>query len=129
MTQTTRSVGFTSTRKGMTTIHAEPVAKVYPVIPTPAMVDAALDSWCAPGWRNRPKHASFDRHAMSDAIAAAMSASAYADVLEALISVRKLISEAAATGFNYKDGDWSERLYLSQQKTSTAIAKATGESK
>lgn len=48
------------------------------------------------------------------------------DLLEALLSVRSLISEAAATGFNYKDGDWPERLYFSQQKTSAAIEKARG---
>lgn len=48
------------------------------------------------------------------------------DLLEALLNVRKLISEAAATGFNYKDGDWPERLYFSQQETSAAIDKARG---
>ena len=46
------------------------------------------------------------------------------DLLEALLNVRSLISEAAAAGFNYKDGDWPERLYFSQQKTSAAIEKA-----
>ena len=48
------------------------------------------------------------------------------DLLEALESVRHIIAEAAVTGFNYKDGDWPERLYESQQATSRAIAKAKG---
>jgi len=33
------------------------------------------------------------------------------DLLSALLSVNKLISEAAMTGFNCKDGDWPERLF------------------
>ena len=44
---------------------------------------------------------------------------------EALTNVRKIISEAAATGFNCHDGDWAERLYLSQQKTSAALSAPT----
>lgn len=48
------------------------------------------------------------------------------EMLAALASVNKLISEAAMTGFNYKDGDWPERLFLSQQATSAAIRKALG---
>lgn len=47
-----------------------------------------------------------------------------ADMLSALLNVRALISEAAQTGFNWKDGDWAERLFESQQVTSAAIAKA-----
>ncbi len=47
------------------------------------------------------------------------------DMLAALQNVQKLISEAAMTGFNHKDGDWPERLFLSQQVTSAAINKAT----
>ena len=47
------------------------------------------------------------------------------DMLTALCNVQKLISEAAMTGFNCKDGDWAERLFFSQQMTSTAIEKAT----
>jgi hypothetical protein len=46
------------------------------------------------------------------------------DLLEALRSVQKLISEAAMTGFNCHDGDWAERLFHSQQATSAAIKKA-----
>lgn len=48
------------------------------------------------------------------------------DLLEALRNVQQLISEAAMTGFNYKTGDWPERLFASQQKTSAALARATG---
>jgi len=46
--------------------------------------------------------------------------------LAALQNVRKLISEAAMTGFNYKDGDWADRLFFSQQETSRAIALLNG---
>ena len=47
------------------------------------------------------------------------------ELLEALVNVQKLISEAAMTGFNWKDGDWADRLFFSQQKTSQAIERAT----
>jgi len=47
------------------------------------------------------------------------------DMLAALKALNKLISEAALTGFNYKDGDWADRLYASQQTTSAAIKAAT----
>lgn len=50
------------------------------------------------------------------------------EALAALRNVNKLISEAAMTGFNWKDGDWADRLFHSQQKTSTAIAKAEARS-
>lgn len=60
------------------------------------------------------------------AVATARLIAAAPDLLDALLNVRKLISEAAATGFNYKDGDWPGRLYFSQQKTSAAIEKANG---
>jgi hypothetical protein len=46
------------------------------------------------------------------------------DMLAALRNVNKLISEAAMTGFNCKDGDWADKLFFSQQMTSDAIAKA-----
>ena len=51
------------------------------------------------------------------------------EILAALLDVRALISEAAQTGFNWKDGDWTERLYASQQVTSAAIAKALGDAR
>ena len=47
-------------------------------------------------------------------------------ILDALINVQKIISEGAMTGFVPTDGDWAERLFASQQKTSQAIAEATG---
>jgi hypothetical protein len=46
------------------------------------------------------------------------------DLLAALLNVRKIISEGAATGFNCHDGDWAERLFASQAMTTAAIAKA-----
>lgn len=49
-----------------------------------------------------------------------------AQMLSALLKVRKIISEGAMTGFNCHDGDWAKRLYESQQVTSAAIAKAEG---
>lgn len=61
-----------------------------------------------------------------DDIANARLIVAAPDMLAALKSVNKLISEAAMTGFNYADGDWPERLFFSQQATSDAIAKAEG---
>lgn len=52
--------------------------------------------------------------------------SAAPDLLAALTNVRKLIAEAAMTGFNCHDGDWAERLFASQRVSSDAIRKATG---
>jgi hypothetical protein len=92
---------------------------------TPAMVDAALDAWTE-DWRNK-NVIEFWRRDMSAALTAALAVSGYGEVVEALKSVRSLISEAAATGFNYKDGDWPERLYFSQQRTSTALSRITGD--
>lgn len=48
------------------------------------------------------------------------------DLLRELIAVRQIISEAALTGFNCHDGDWSERLFASQGPSSEAVRKATG---
>ena len=48
------------------------------------------------------------------------------EMLVALHNVRRLISEAAQTGFNWKDGDWTQRLYESQRVTRAAFAKAEG---
>lgn len=41
---------------------------------------------------------------------------------KALINVRKIIADGAMTGFNWKDGDWADRLFASQQVTSAALA-------
>lgn len=59
------------------------------------------------------------------ALSIATELNAFPDMLEALCSVNKLISEAAMTGFNCHDGDWAERLFHSQQATSAAIKKAS----
>jgi hypothetical protein len=42
-------------------------------------------------------------------------------LIKALKNVQVLISEAAMTGFNWKDGDWAERLFASQQETSAIL--------
>jgi hypothetical protein len=47
---------------------------------------------------------------------------AEARLRKALRNVQKIISEAALTGFNHKDGDWADRLFASQQKTSAALS-------
>ncbi|MCO5092093.1 hypothetical protein [Bosea sp. (in: a-proteobacteria)] len=43
------------------------------------------------------------------------------DGLTALVLVRGIIVEAAMTGFNCHDGDWAERLYVSQAATHEAV--------
>lgn len=49
-----------------------------------------------------------------------------AQLIEALSNVRALIAEGAAFGFNHTlGGDWADRLFHSQQMTSTAL-KANG---
>lgn len=63
-------------------------------------------------------------HEMADPNARLIAAAP--EMLAALLNVRKLISEAALTGFNYLEGDWPERLFASQAATSNAIRKATG---
>ena len=60
----------------------------------------------------------FDCDADAKLIAAAPA------LYDALANVNKLISEGAATGFNWQDGDWAERLFHSQQDTSKALALA-----
>ena len=44
-----------------------------------------------------------------------------AEAREALQNVKKIISEGALTGFDCMNGDWGNRLYASQQKTSATI--------
>ena len=61
---------------------------------------------------------------MADANARLISAAP--EMLVALANVQKLIAETALTGFNYKDGDWAQRLFESQQVTSRAIKAAVG---
>lgn len=73
----------------------------------------------------KPKPVLFtDAEANAALIVAAVNS--YTDMLAALRNVNKLISEAAMTGFNCKDGDWAERLFASQWDTSEAIRKAEG---
>lgn len=43
------------------------------------------------------------------------------EALTALRAVNKIVSDGAMTGFNWKDGDWPDRLFASQQGTSRAI--------
>jgi hypothetical protein len=68
-----------------------------------------------------PAHESRSR-AETEANARLMAASP--DMYAALLNVRAIISEGAATGFNWKDGDWAERLFASQQVTSAALKKS-----
>jgi len=55
------------------------------------------------------------------------SVNSHDDLVAALASVQKLISEAAMTGFNWQDGDWPQRLFESQRVTSAALRKARGQ--
>jgi hypothetical protein len=45
-----------------------------------------------------------------------------ASARKALLNVRGIISEGAMTGFNWKDGDWADRLFASQRMTSAALS-------
>jgi hypothetical protein len=47
-----------------------------------------------------------------------------AELVAALIMVRKIISDAALTGFNCHDGEWAERLFASQALTHDTVRKA-----
>jgi len=73
------------------------------------------------GGDSRPIH---HQHEKADANARLISAAP--EMFEALLTVNKLIAEAASTGFNCHDGDWAERLFRSQQATSEALRKAVG---
>lgn len=48
-------------------------------------------------------------------------------MLAALELVRSIISDGAMTGFNWKDGDWAERLFASQAVTYEAVKEAGGD--
>lgn len=66
----------------------------------------------------------------AEKVARALSRDALFDeMVAALESVQALISEAASTGFNYKDGDWPERLFFSQRRTSAVLSKVREASK
>lgn len=62
----------------------------------------------------------------TDAFAAWLIPEAIACIREqqaALVAVRAIITEGAATGFNCKDGDWAERLFASQATSHAVLAK------
>lgn len=44
---------------------------------------------------------------------------------DALRHVRSIIVDGAMTGFNWKDGDWTERLFASQQITKDALDRSS----
>jgi hypothetical protein len=50
----------------------------------------------------------------------------HGELVDAIKAVRALISEAAQTGFNCHEGDWTTRLFESQGLTHQLIAKAEG---
>lgn len=67
-------------------------------------------------------HGSTDKEALANA----RLIEAAPDLYEALKAAHRLIAEAAMTGFNYADGDWTERLFLSQGPSFAALRKADG---
>jgi hypothetical protein len=69
-----------------------------------------------------PPHRSHESEANAAAIV--RWENCFDDLVKALENVREIIAEGAMTGFNYKDGDWAERLFASQQVTSAALRKA-----
>lgn len=52
-----------------------------------------------------------------------------AKLREALKLVRGIIVEGALTGFNPQDGDWAERLFVSQGATHAALEQRVTEGK
>ena len=50
----------------------------------------------------------------------------YDAMLATIRDTRALVTEGAMTGFNCKEGNWAERLFINQAKLSDAIIKATG---
>lgn len=53
-----------------------------------------------------------------------LAADEFERVRAALGATRKLVSEAAMTGFNCHDGDWAERLFANQAAITAALAPA-----
>jgi hypothetical protein len=69
----------------------------------------------------------FDRHGVTATERFTMRMEAHGEIVRlraALRNVQGIISEAAMTGFNCKDGDWPDRLFSSQQMTSRALKPA-----
>jgi len=89
-----------------------------------------MSGQCAAGYKlpsmDRPctKCGATSREPCPEALA--MQEDEIARLRDALEHVRSIIAEAALTGFNYKDGDWAERLFASQQITSAALKTAQG---
>lgn len=48
-------------------------------------------------------------------------------MLEALEKIRAIITEGALVGFQPLEGDWAERLFLSQQESAKAVEAAGGD--
>lgn len=61
------------------------------------------------------------QHEEADANARLIAAAP--DLLDAVLATRKLVAEAALTGFNHADGDWAERLFANQARLSAVIRK------
>jgi len=68
------------------------------------------------------KFVNIDATADANARLIVKAVNSHDNLVKALENVRKIIAEGALTGFNYKDGDWAERLFESQQVTSAALA-------
>lgn len=85
--------------------------------------DALLNVLC-PGNASPWVMARVEAGAQDQAEAYAALIAAAPKMYDALAAVNRLIAEAAMTGFNCHDGDWAQRLYDSQQETSTALREA-----
>jgi hypothetical protein len=90
---------------------------------TPAMVDAALDSWYyGPGWRDvSDADIARLRRDMSAALTAALAVSGYGEVVEALKEVMVWVDNWDPN-FVYDD-DWSD----TDTRVSTALSRITGD--
>jgi hypothetical protein len=60
------------------------------------------------------------RAEISRAVAAEREACKQA--LDALEATQKIVVDGALTGFNYRNGDWAERLFANQHSIAAAIA-------
>lgn len=49
-------------------------------------------------------------------------------IVDTIKLMRSIISDAAMVGFDYKQGDWAERLYASQAVTKAALDEVAKES-
>ena len=76
-------------------------------------------------WRGHKDHHTDSNWLLTDADAALIAASP--DLYAALADVHALVCEGADHGFNPSVGDWAERLFASNGKTSAALSAARGE--